>query len=164
MSGNKKKVILRSIFPEDLDWMTKLIIDSWASTKIVTRGVVHDATNLPGVVAIQGDERVGLLLYQIESNMCEIVSLNSLREGIGIGTALLEYLEEIAKERGCQKVWLITTNDNTPAIKFYEARGFHVSSIHQGAITESRKLKPEIPIHGLGEVLIEDEVEMEKAI
>ena len=164
MSGSKKKVILRSIIADDLDWMNKLIIDSWASTKIVTRGVVHDARNLPGVVAIQGDERVGLLLYQIESNKCEIVSLNSLREGIGIGTALLEFVETIARERGCQRVWLITTNDNTPAIKFYEALGFHVCAIHQGAVHESRKLKPEIPIHGLQGVPIEDEVEMEKAI
>ncbi len=162
MSRNKKKVILRSIIAQDLDWMTKLIIDSWFSTKIVTRGVIHDTRNLPGIVAILDDDRVGLLLYQIQSDKCEIISLNSLREGIG--TTLLENVELIAKKRGCQRVWLITTNDNTLAIKFYEARGFHVCAIHQGAIHESRKLKPEIPFYGLHGVPIEDEVEMEKVI
>jgi hypothetical protein len=58
-------------------------------------------------------------------------------------------------------MWLITTNDNGPAIRFYEGRGMRIAAIHRGAIAESRKLKPEIPLFGVDGLPIDDEVEFE---
>jgi RimJ/RimL family protein N-acetyltransferase len=58
-------------------------------------------------------------------------------------------------------MWLITTNDNEPAIRFYERRGMRIIAIHRGAIAQSRKLKPEIPYFGVDGRPIEDEVEFE---
>jgi ribosomal protein S18 acetylase RimI-like enzyme len=58
-------------------------------------------------------------------------------------------------------MWLIMTNDNEPAIRFYQRRGMRIVAIHRGAIAESRKLKPEISFVGVGGRPIEDEVEFE---
>jgi ribosomal protein S18 acetylase RimI-like enzyme len=58
-------------------------------------------------------------------------------------------------------MWLITTNDNEPAIRFYQRRGMRIATIHRCAIAESRKLKPEIAFTGIGRRPIEDEVEFE---
>jgi hypothetical protein len=58
-------------------------------------------------------------------------------------------------------MWLITTNDNGPAIRFYEGRGMRIAAIHRGAIAESRKLKPEIPLLGVGGRPIEEKSSFE---
>lgn len=82
----------------------------------------------------------------------------------GIGTALLAAARGAARAAGCRRLWLITTNDNTPAIRFYERRGFHVVAVHVGAVIAAREVKPEIPLLGVGGIPIEDEVEMESRL
>ena len=66
-----------------------------------------------------------------------------------------------AARAGCRRLWLITTNDNTPAINFYRHLGFSLVAIHEGAVNLSRRLKPEIPETGVGGVPIRDELEFE---
>jgi chloramphenicol 3-O-phosphotransferase len=68
------------------------------------------------------------------------------------------------KERGCRRLWLITTNDNTLAQRFYENRGFAVKAVHKDAIAGSRKLKPELPEKGFAGIPIRDEIELELQI
>ena len=48
--------------------------------------------------------------------ICEIISLDSKRENIGIGTALLKEIEKIAIDNNCKKMRLVTTNDNMRAL------------------------------------------------
>lgn len=43
----------------------------------------------------------------------EILSLNSLNEVKGIGSALLNAVQKEARNKGCKKIMLIATNDNT---------------------------------------------------
>jgi hypothetical protein len=46
-------------------------------------------------------------------------------------------------------LWVITTNDNTDALRFYQRRGFCLVKVHRGAVDRSRaSLKPEIPVVG----------------
>ncbi len=55
----------------------------------------------------------------------------------------------------------MTTNDNTPALRFYQRRDFDLVSIHRNAVKEARKLKPEIPDVGMDGINIRHEIEME---
>ena len=66
-----------------------------------------------------------------------------------------------ARERGCRRLWLVTTNDNTPAVRFYQRRDFDICAFHRNAITESRRLKPEIPDEGLFGIRVRHEIELE---
>jgi ribosomal protein S18 acetylase RimI-like enzyme len=59
---------------------------------------------------------------------------------------------------------LITTNDNTHALRFYQRRGFVLSALHRGAIRRSRQLKPEIPLAGFGGIPIRDELELQMSL
>jgi len=102
-----------------------------------------------------------LITYNIKVSQCEIVTLNSLVEKQGIGSGLIETVRKKASALGCKRLWLITTNDNIDAIKFYKKRGFKVAAIHKNAVNESRRLKPEIPLTGIDGVPICDEIEME---
>ncbi len=146
--------------PENRQEINDLISDHWSSHMIITRGRVHDASALPGYIALLGEEIVGLITYNVEADQCEIVSLNSSIQGVGIGTALLKAVEMHAIEQNCSRLWLITTNDNQPTQHFYYKRGYKIVAIHHDAIKESRKLKPEIPLLGVDGIPIRDEIEL----
>ena len=145
-------------------WASRLLEESWGSTKVVSRGKVHDAAMLPGFVALRGSEPVGLLTYAIEGGECEIVSLNSLAERLGVGTALINAAKDMALAAGCRRLWLITTNDNTPALRFYQKRGFVLAALHRNALERSRQLKPQIPLVGMDGIPLRDEIELEIAL
>lgn len=159
-----RSIKIRSLQVNDKGWLTSLIINEWASIKVVTRGKVHYVEKLPGYVAIQESEKVGLITFSISKDECEIITLNNLKENLGIGTALLEELENFATSKGCKRLWVITTNDNTDALRFYQMKGFRIKAIYIDAIKESRKLKPEIALRGLNDIEIRDEIELEKII
>ena len=128
---------------------------------MVSRGVLHQADRLLGLVAEDDGKREGLLTYNVKNNMLEIVTLNVFKKRKGIGRALVDRAVDLASSNGYSRVWVITTNDNTQAIEFYKNIGFSVVSIHKGAVSESRKLKPEIPEFGVDGIPITDEIELE---
>ena len=125
---------VRPLDETDVDWIRRLLVEHWHSAKVVTRGKLHYADRLPSFVALEDDRRVGLVTYRIESDECEIVTLNSLTEGIGIGIALVEAVRSVAALNKCGRVWLITTNGNLQALRFYQRRGFSLVAVHRNAI------------------------------
>ena len=139
----------------------KLLENEWSSTKVVTKGVLYDCMSLPGYIAVKGGKLAGMITYNISGKQCEIITLNSLAEGEGIAEKLIEKVKETAKEEGCLSVRLITTNDNTKAIRYYQKRGFSLIGVHINAINKSRELKPEIPLTGSGGIPILHEFEFE---
>jgi len=152
---------IRAVREADTPWVVRVLEKHWHSTEIVTRGRIHRADRLPGFVAEFSGEPVGLLTYHIAADHCEIVSLNSLRERMGIGSALLDAAREAARLAGCRRMWLITTNDNLAALRFYQKRGWRLTAIYRDALEEARRLKPEIPLSGLDGIPLRDEIELE---
>lgn len=144
------------------DQVIQFITMNWGAPKIISRGKVHYVGQLPGYVVLDEDQIIGLITYNIENDECEIVSLDSLDENKGIGSLMIERVETKAKTDGCSRVWLITTNDNSRAIRFYQKRGYDLKAIHRNAVNEARKLKPEIPLLGYDNIPIKHELEFEK--
>jgi GNAT superfamily N-acetyltransferase len=156
--------IIRQIDESDKSWIEYALTEYWRSSKVISRGKIFFATSLPGFIAILNGQRSGSITYHIDSGHCEIVTLNSQVEGIGIGSRLIEAVTEIAIASGCCRVWLITTNDNLNALKFYQKRGFHLVAVHPNALEESRRLKPGISEVGLEGIPLRDEIELELPI
>lgn len=152
---------IRKIIAGDEEWAKSLLEKEWGSVKTVSRGKVLNALDLPGFLAEVEGEKAGLVTYHIDNGKCEIVTLNSLTEGQGIGTKLIEEVKKEAREAGCSRVWLITTNDNMRVLRFYQKRGFVLKAIYPNALAESRKLKPEIPEIGIDGIPLRDEIELE---
>jgi GNAT superfamily N-acetyltransferase len=149
------------ITPEIRDQVNNFIDERWLGTAMAVRGRLVYMTELAGVAAYEGDALAGLVMYMIENGECEIISLDSVREGQGTGTRLIEAVIDKAREAGCSKVKLISTNDNTEAMKFYQKRGFDMARIYRNAVEESRKLKPSIPLTGENGITIKHEIEFE---
>jgi GNAT superfamily N-acetyltransferase len=152
---------IRPIDEADREAIVELLTGRWGAKEVVSRGVLYDASVLPGFAAVADNELAGLITYNIRDDQCQIVTLDSVIEGIGIGSALIEKAADTARRRGCRRLWLITTNDNTPAIRFYQKRGFLIAAVHPNAIAESRRLKPVIPLTGVDDIPIRDEIEFE---
>lgn len=152
---------VRELTPEDKPWVQGVLRRYWASMVQVSRGRKIQADELPGFIAIREDEEVGLLTYAIRDDGCEIVTHNSLAGHGGIGSCLLAAVRAKAREAGCKRMWLVTTNDNTPSLRFYQRREFDLVAIHRNAVKEARKLKPEIPEIGTDGIAIRHEIEME---
>ncbi len=153
---------VRPISKGDRDWVRQMSVEYWSSEVVVTRGKVYLVEELPGFIAFVSDERVGLLTYFAHEDSLEIITLNSLLEKQGVGTALLSAVEERAREIGSARLWLITTNDNLDALGFYQRRGYTIGAIYSNAIEKSRQLKPEIPLVSDNGIPIRDEIELEK--
>ena len=145
----------------DQEWVPEFMLELWGSNKVVSRGVVYYPQDLPGFVAMYDGEKVGLITYNITGTNCEIVTIDSIRPFSGVGTALIEAIKNIALKSGCKRLWLITTNDNMNALRFYQKRGFELVAIHRNALDISRKLKPEISLIGNDGIPLRDEIELE---
>ncbi len=152
---------IRPATKEDRNWVAKFTEERWGSTRVVSRGEVYLPHLLTGFIAMQDDKPVGLITYQVDGEQCEIVTIDSAVEGQGIGSALIETVKQTVVAEGVKRVWLITTNDNTLALRFYQKRGFQLAALHKNAVEASRKLKPEIPLFGLDGIPIRDEIELE---
>jgi GNAT superfamily N-acetyltransferase len=152
---------IRSVEPSDREWIARFIAEQWGSSIIVTRGRIHDACLLPGFIAAGQGKPLGLVTFRRLEDEIEIVSLNSIVERIGIGSGLISAVATQAVTEHCHRVWLITTNDNLPALRFYQRRGFHLSALYPGALENSRRLKPQIPPLGIDGIPLCDEIELE---
>ena len=160
---------IRPLSSSDRNWVAHFLDKHWGSTKIVSRMKTYYAHLLPGFVverasAPEDAPPAGLITYNIEGKACEVITLNSLEEDHGVGTLMLETVKAVAKENGCKRLWLITTNDNLNALRFYQKRGFELVAVHRNALAESRKLKPQIPLVGLDDIPLRDEIELEMAL
>jgi ribosomal protein S18 acetylase RimI-like enzyme len=153
--------LIRPVTPNDQGLVTRLLTHHWGSNILVSRGQVHRGEELPGFLAIYQEQLAGMITYRIEGRECEITSLNSLVEGIGIGSALIEAVQNTARKGGCRRLWLITTNDNLHALGFYQRSGFKLTKIHRNAMQTTREVKPGIPDTGMNDIPLRDEIELE---
>ena len=137
----------------------------FGSAEVAVRGTLRDASVLPGYMAFEQSTCVGMASYEIVADECEIVVLLALNRWQGIGAALLGHVEKAAIAASCKRVWGITTNDNTDALRFYQRRGYRLCAIYPDAVTEARRLlKPGIPTVGDYGIALRDEIEFVKQL
>jgi GNAT superfamily N-acetyltransferase len=137
--------------------------DHWGGDTVVSGGRVHRPADVNSIVAVQGASTImGLLTWHRDGDAIEIVSLDSFAEANGVGTALLDAMAERARAAGVRRLWLVTTNDNVHAIRFYQKRGWDMVALHRDAVAQARMLKPQIPRTGADGIPIRHEIAFEK--
>jgi GNAT superfamily N-acetyltransferase len=155
---------IRPTNEQDRFFIRELITRRWKAETVVVHGVIFYPAELPGFIAEQDNEILGLITYKISNVQCEIITLDSLKEGQGIGTQLIEAVKDKAIGASCTQVGVITTNDNLPALCFYQKHGFKIKAIVTNAVESSRLLKPSIPQTGFQDIPIRDEIELEMGL
>jgi GNAT superfamily N-acetyltransferase len=142
-------------------------LEEHGAERVARLGELLHAREHPALLAEEdgGGRLLGLLTYIVDGDRCEILTLHAAERWRGVGTALIEEVERVVAEVGCHQLWLITTNDNVDAFRFYQRRGFRLAKLHEGAVDRSREaLKPEIPEIGEYGILLRDELEMIKEL
>lgn len=138
--------------------------EHWGAEFLIAHGTIFNPENVSGFLALDGNEWIGLITYTFLDSDCEIVSLNSVRENEGIGTALIHKVIEEAKASQCRRIHVTTTNDNLRGLGFYQKRGFQLCALRVNAVAEARNLKPELPLLGENEIPLRDEIELEMVL
>jgi len=152
-------VVVRPLEANDRSWLTGFMTERWGVPLAAGGGRLHRLDDLPGFAAVSADGAVaGVLTYLVDADVCELVSIDSVAQGKGVGTALLEAACEAAAAAGCRRVRLITTNDNLDALRFYQRRGFALTELRPEAVDQSRRMKPQIPLVGAYGIPIRDEL------
>jgi ribosomal protein S18 acetylase RimI-like enzyme len=152
---------VRPAVDTDRDRVTKALVDSYGSTVVVAHGTTYDAITLPTLVAEHAGELVGILTYQVDGDALEVVSIDAIDRHRGVGSALLAAATNEARERGCRRLWLVTSNDNLDALRFYQRRGLRIIAVDPGAIDRARAVKPLIPEIGDYNIPMHDEITLE---
>ncbi|HVN16746.1 MAG TPA: GNAT family N-acetyltransferase [Anaerolineales bacterium] len=152
---------LRRLTADDRPRLRQFWIEHWGDEMMIAHGEVFYPNQLDGFVVERGSDWLGLITFVIREHAMEITSLDSLSQRRGVGTALMDKAIDEARRQNCQRVFLTTTNDNLYALGFYQRRGFELCALHRGAVNESRKAKPSIPVIGMNRVPLRDEIELE---
>ena len=126
---------LRKLTPTDKSVVASLLVREWGAVEVValSLGGVVDPSTLPGWLAEADDEVVGLLTYLIRDDVAELVTINAFTGG-GVGSALLGALVEECQTKGVRRIQVTTTNDNIPALRFYQRAGFRLTALRIGAV------------------------------
>jgi hypothetical protein len=139
---------LRGIEDPDRSWLREVVASEWGLPVVSVSGA-YDPSTLPGFVAEDTGRQLGVVTYHLSEGECEVVTLNSLQEGCGVGTALLAAVKRLA-DLQLRRLWLITTNENINAIGFYQRRGMDMRALHRDFVEEVRLHKPGLDDHPAG--------------
>ena len=161
---NLNKFTVRPLDPLDREWIIPFMNQHWGADLIVVHNQLFTPSMLPGFVAERKGCPIGVVTYSLHGAECEIVTLDSLVERLGISAALMEAVESAARAGGASRLWLTTTNDNLDALGFYQRKGFRIARIHSNAVEHARIFKPSIPHVAENLIPIIDELELEKNI
>jgi N-acetylglutamate synthase-like GNAT family acetyltransferase len=155
-------VQVRRATPDDRPWIAEVVTAEFASTKLVSRGrVLEDASTLDGFIVENDGRPVGCALWHEVDGDAELAVLATTYRGAGAGTALLDAVVDYARRNGWNRLWLVTTNDNTDALRLYQRAGWDWVAWHRDAVTGARLLKPELPATGAHDIPIRHEIELE---
>jgi GNAT superfamily N-acetyltransferase len=110
---------------EDQSWIEWLSNERWGwEGRVIAHGEIFDTRRLPAIVA---GEREGLATYQIRrtntSTYAELISLDALTSGCGVGTALVEGLVSKLRAEGVNILRVTTTNDTRMRFDFINVEG-----------------------------------------
>jgi GNAT superfamily N-acetyltransferase len=141
-------------------------LEQQGSLRVARLGVLDHPLDHPALLAEdETGELAGVLTYRVSGREWEILTLHATRRWAGVGTALVESLERLAAGQGCRRLWVLTTNDNVDALRFYQRRGFRLTALNPGAVDGARAtLKPEIPREGAYGIPLRDELVLDKRL
>jgi GNAT superfamily N-acetyltransferase len=146
----------------DGEWLESFLTEHH-SLRVARRGELARPLDHPALIAeTDTGQPAGLLTYIERDGECEVLTLHAVRQWAGAGSALIAAIRDLAASHGCRRLWVVTTNDNVDALRFYQRRDFRLAAVRPGAVDEARRmLKPEISEVGDHGIPLRDELELE---
>ena len=150
---------------ENKEEVERIVANSYSGLQIAVHRELYDLRELPCFIAISDKaEILGYCYYRIVNRECEIMAVESMQQGVGVGTALIKRVEELAHKENCARIYLQTTNDNTHALRYYQRHGFTMCAVRLNELDFSRELIPAIPLIGEDDIPLLHEIEFEMVL
>ncbi len=161
MDGLPLQPVVRPAYPPDRPAVDAFLAEHNADL-VARRGVLVDARRHPALIVEADGAIEGVLTWVLEGPSMEVLTLHAAQPWAGTGSALIAAARRVAEASGARRLWLITTNDNVDALRFYQRRGFRLVGVDARAVDRSRStLKPAIPEVGAHGIPLRDELELE---
>src|SRR5436190_20460558 len=124
-------VLVREATDTDRAAARELFQRDFGRTKIVAFGEVMELDSMPALVALMTDEPSGALAYRLFGDALHIVALatDPMWQRSGVGGYLVAEAELLARRLKLAKIVVATTNDNLPALYFYQRRGYRLTDL-----------------------------------
>lgn len=138
-AGERKvQAAVRDARPTDRGAIEEICDRVWGETDIDAFGRTFDVLAADNVVAEVDGEFAGLISLALDHGELAIVMLSVYPDyqGSGIGTALLDAAAARARDRRLPFVKVATTNDDIPALYFYQRHGFVMYEIDAGIVVD----------------------------
>ena len=155
-------VLVREATEADRAAARELFGRDFGRTKIVAFGEVMDIDQMPALVAVMHADPSGALAYRVHGDALHIVALatDPMWQRSGVGGHLVAEAELFARRLKLARLVVATTNDNLPALYFYQRRGYRLTDLVPNSITTHTR--QEVP--GFAGIPVRDEVRLEKRL
>ncbi|MGB1088425.1 MAG: GNAT family N-acetyltransferase, partial [Alphaproteobacteria bacterium] len=139
---------IRETTATDRDFISAACSRAFASPYVISKGQKFHAPDLEGLITWVSDKPKAHITWVVTDGEMEITTLVTEDEGKGYAHPLMEAAKAHGTILGLRRIFLVTTNDNLHALRFYQKLGMRLCALHTGAVDEARKQKPEIPLTG----------------
>lgn len=156
-------VFVRDADASDREVALQLFKRDFGHKEIVAFGEVIPLDQLPAIVAEMKGELAGALAYRLLPDTLHIVALatDPMWQRSGVGGHLVAEIELTARRKRLPHVVVATTNDNLPAMYFYQRRGYVISEVIPGGVLSHLSHGT---VAGFAGIPIRDEVRMKKEL
>ena len=139
-----------------------LFLRDFGPARVAALGVEFQDGSVPAFVADMDGDLAGALAYRRSGDTLQIVALATDPEWqrSGVGARLVDHAEQVARATGAARVAVTTTNDNLPALYFYQRRGYRLIEVLTDAISGPGG----VAIAGFAGIPIRDEFHLVKAV
>lgn len=152
-------VTVRPCEDADRQAILDLFQRDFGSTRVGAFDSEHALVDMPALVATVKDGLLaGALAYRIGEELQMLaLATDPMWQRSGVGGHLVARAEALARTAGCRRAVLATSNDNLPALYFYQRQDYRIASIATGSLVAraARRL-------GFAGIQVRDEIRLEK--
>lgn len=120
----------------------------------------HALVDQPTLVAlVKGSQLAGALAYRLTEDTLQMLALatDPMWQRAGVGGHLVTEAERLAREAGRKRALIATSNDNLPALYFYQRQHYRIASLTPGSLINRAAGRP-----GFAGIAVRDEIRLEK--
>lgn len=156
-------VDVRDAVDGDRARIAALFLVDFGRSKLVAFGEQFQAETVAAIVADMDGDLAGALAYRLHGETLQIVALATDPEWqrSGVGARLVDHAELVARRAGANQVAVATTNDNLPALYFYQRRGYRLTEVLADVVTTTAG---ESGVAGFAGIPMRDEFHLVKAL
>jgi GNAT superfamily N-acetyltransferase len=155
-------VLVREATEADRAAARELFQRDFGRTKIVAFGEIMDIDQMPALVAVLHADPSGALAYRLFGDALHIVALatDPMWQRSGVGASLVAEAELLARRLQLTRLIVSTTNDNLPALYFYQRRGYRLTEL----VPENVVVHTHQQQAGFAGIPVRDEIRLEKRL